>query len=134
MNSVFPVVSSSKTSQIIIVSTTNGSGNEFYRIWNKAVLNKNKAVEDGAAKWTPVKIDWWEVPGRDEKWKREQMETFNGSEERFNQEYGNCVGGNSIVSVYDIEKNEYKEITIKELYEYLNKMNNIIESEETNGK
>ena len=32
MNSVFPVVSSSKTSQIIVVSTPNGMNNEYYNI------------------------------------------------------------------------------------------------------
>lgn len=86
MNSVFPVVSSSKTSQIIIVSTPNGIGNEFYRIWNKAVLNINES-NDESTKWIPVKIDWWEVPGRDEKWKAEQLATFNNSQSRFEQEY-----------------------------------------------
>ena len=41
LNSVFPVVSSSKESQIIIVSTPNGMNNEYYRLWNKAKLNIN---------------------------------------------------------------------------------------------
>jgi hypothetical protein len=34
-----------------------------------------------------VEINWYDVPGRDEKWKAIQLETFNGSLEKFNQEY-----------------------------------------------
>lgn len=73
--SVMPVVSSSKTSQIIIVSTPHGMNNEYYRIWNRAQLDLDSG-KDGL-KWTPVKIDWFDVPGRDEKWKQEQLITFN---------------------------------------------------------
>ena len=86
LQSVFPVVSSSKTSKIIIVSTPNGMGNEFYRTWNRAQLKLNDGI-DKNLKWHTVKIDWWEVPGRDEKWKKQQLETFNGDEQRFLQEY-----------------------------------------------
>lgn len=75
LNSVMPVVSSSKTSQIIVVSTLNGMNNEYYRIWNRAQLDLG-AGTDGL-KWTPVRIDWYDVPGRDEKWKQEQLLTFN---------------------------------------------------------
>jgi len=114
LNSVFPVVSSSKESQIIIVSTPNGMNNEYYRIWNKAKLNINTSKDD--VKWTPVEIDWSDVPGRDEKWKKIQMESFNGDESRFLQEYGNCLGPNTKISVYDLEEKQYKEISIKELF------------------
>lgn len=86
LQSVFPVVSSSKTSKIIIVSTPNGMGNEFYRTWNRAQLNLNDGI-DPNLKWQSVKIDWWEVPGRDEKWQKQQLETFNGSMDKFLQEY-----------------------------------------------
>jgi hypothetical protein len=71
--SVFPVVSSSKDSQIIIVSTPNGMNNEYYRIWNKAKLNIGQNDE---GKWTPVEINWFDVPGRDEKWKAIQLESM----------------------------------------------------------
>ena len=86
LQSVFRVVSSSKTSKIIIVSTPNGMGNEFYRTWNRAQLNLNDGL-DPNLKWQSVKIDWWEVPGRDEKWQKQQLETFNGSMDKFLQEY-----------------------------------------------
>jgi hypothetical protein len=62
MQSVFPVISSSKTSQVIIVSTPNGTNNEYYRIWSKAI---NNDPEDYNA-WQTSRIDWFDVPGRDE--------------------------------------------------------------------
>lgn len=46
--------------------------------------------EDG---WQTFRIDWWEVPGRDEKWKNKQLESLNQQE--FNQEFGNQFLGSS---------------------------------------
>ena len=83
--SVMPVVSSSKTSQIIIVSTPHGMNNEYYRIWNRAQLDLDS--DGDGLKWTPVRIDWYDVPGRDEKWKQEQLITFNNDMAKFSQEY-----------------------------------------------
>ena len=94
LQSVFPVVSSSKTSKIIVVSTPNGMGNEFYRTWNRAQLNLNEEVNPNL-KWQCIKIDWWEVPGRDENWKKQQLETFNGDLNKFLQEYGNSFLGSA---------------------------------------
>ncbi len=101
LNSVFPVISSSKTSQIIIVSTPHGNNNEYYRIWNKALMDIQMDSED--AIWTPIRIDWFDVPGRDEKWKKEQLATFNGSEKRFQQEYG-CGFAGSVDTLVKSER------------------------------
>jgi hypothetical protein len=88
LQSVFPVVSSSKTSKIIIVSTPNGMGNEFYKIYTRATLALDGEDKvDDRFRWTPVKVDWWDVPGRDENWKKQQLETFNGDEKAFAQEF-----------------------------------------------
>jgi hypothetical protein len=132
LQSVFPVVSSSKTSKIIIVSTPNGMGNEFYRIWNRAELNLDVDVDDGKPKWKPVKVNWWEVPGRDEKWRDMQLESFGGSISKFEQEYGNnflgssetLISGERIKAIREMFKNhlpgkdiqlhkEFKETVIK---------------------
>lgn len=51
-------------------------GNEFYRIWNRAELNLDAKEDDGKPKWKPVRVNWWEVPGRDEHWKEMQLESF----------------------------------------------------------
>lgn len=115
LQSVFPVVSSSKTSQIILVSTPNGMNNEYYRIYNRATLN----LKSSGPSWKAFKINWWEVPGRDEVWHQTQLESFGGDETRFQQEYGNCIGEKSLIEVLDSESGELKKIEIGKLYEEL---------------
>ena len=78
--SVFPVISSSKKSKIFMLSTPNGVGNLFFNTYTDAIAEKNG--------WHAERVDWWEVPGRDEKWK-EMTARALGSVEAFNQEYGN---------------------------------------------
>jgi hypothetical protein len=77
--STYPTVSSSKVSRIIITSTPNGM-NKFYDIYQGSVTGENS--------FNPIRVDWWQVPGRDENWKKEEIANL-GSEELFNQEYGN---------------------------------------------
>jgi hypothetical protein len=75
-NSVYPVISSGKTTKIIIVSTPNGM-NLFYKLWMDAIGNKNG--------YKPFEIHWSMVPGRDDAWKDETIR--NTSEEQFRQEF-----------------------------------------------
>lgn len=103
--SVFPVVSSSKNSQIIIVSTPNGMNNEYYRIWNKAKLNIDKNVG-----WYPIEINWWDVPGRDEKWREQQLASFNYDQTKFNQEYGNNFLGSVSTLINNKVIQKYKKL------------------------
>lgn len=77
--STYPTVSSSKVSRIIITSTPNGQ-NKFWEIYQGAMIGENT--------FNPIRVDWWQVPGRDEAWKRDEIANL-GSEELFNQEYGN---------------------------------------------
>jgi len=83
--SIYPTLSSSKISRIIITSTANGM-NFFYDIYQGALEGKNSYV--------PYRVDWWQVPGRDEEWKRKEIANL-GSEDLFNQEYGNQFMSNS---------------------------------------
>lgn len=76
---VYPTISSSKISQIIITSTPNGF-NLFYDIYTAAV--------NGLNEYTSYRVDWWQVPGRDEKWRDETIANL-GSEEAFNVQYAN---------------------------------------------
>lgn len=76
---VYPTLSASKTSKMIITSTARGM-NKFYQIYKDAIDGKNG--------FNAIRIDWWEVEGRDEEWKRQQIADL-GSEADFNQEYGN---------------------------------------------
>ena len=77
--SIYPTLSSSKISRIIISSTPNGM-NLFYEIYQGALEGKNN--------YKSIRVDWWQVPGRDERWRRQEVANL-GSEELFNQEYGN---------------------------------------------
>ena len=78
--SVYPIISSSKKSKIFIASTANGTGNLFYRLYDAAERNESN--------WAYDKILWNEIPGRDEKWKKDTIASI-GSMEAFNQEF-NC--------------------------------------------
>lgn len=74
--SVYPTISSGKSTKVIIVSTPNGM-NHFYRMWNDA--------EKGRNSYNPISAHWSEVPGRDEKWREETI--ANTSLQQFQQEF-----------------------------------------------
>ena len=76
--SVYPTISSSQIARVIITSTPNGM-NKFWEIYKGAVEGENE--------FNPIRVEWWQVPGRDEEWKRKEIAAL-GSEEDFNQEYG----------------------------------------------
>ena len=76
--STYPVITSGKTAKVIITSTPNGTGNMFHKIWEGA--------SQGTNGFTPFKVNWWDVPGRDEAWKNETI--ANTSELQFSQEFG----------------------------------------------
>lgn len=99
--STYPTVSSSKVSRIIITSTPNGM-NKFYEIYQGAVTGENS--------FNPIRVDWWQVPGRDENWKKQEMANL-GSEELFNQEYGNQFLSSSTLL---LGSNELKKIKANE--------------------
>ena len=80
--STYPVVSSGKTSRVIITSTANGIGNMFHKIYEGAVQGTNE--------FKACRVDWWDLPDRDEKWKEQTIS--NTSQEQFEQEFGNSYG------------------------------------------
>jgi len=100
--STYPTVSSSKVSRIVITSTPNGM-NKFYEIYQGAVTGENS--------FNPIRVDWWQVPGRDENWKKEEIANL-GSEELFNQEYGNQFLSSSTLL---LGSNELKKIKSNEI-------------------
>ena len=81
--STYPVVSSGKDTKVIITSTANGIGNQFYTIWQGALQGTNAYKQ--------FRVDWWDVPGRDEAWKIETI--GNTSQLQFDQEFGNTFFG-----------------------------------------
>ena len=75
-SSVYPTITSGKSTKVIIVSTPHGM-NHFYRLWHDAERQKNEYI--------PTDVHWTEVPGRDEKWKKQTI--ANTSEQQFKIEF-----------------------------------------------
>lgn len=75
-SSVYPTISSGKTTQIIIVSTPYGL-NHFYKMWSDAISKRSD--------YTPIEVHWRETPGRDDKWKEETIR--NTSMEQWRVEF-----------------------------------------------
>ena len=74
--SVYPTITSGKSTKVIIVSTPHGM-NHFYRMWHDSERQLNEYV--------PTDVHWSEVPGRDEKWKATTIK--NTSEAQFKVEF-----------------------------------------------
>ena len=81
--STYPVVSAGKDTKVIITSTANGIGNQFHKIWEGSVQGINE--------FKSFRVDWYDVPGRDEEWKRQTIS--NTSQLQFDQEFGNTFFG-----------------------------------------
>jgi hypothetical protein len=119
--SVYPTVSSSKKSKIILISTPKGM-NHFYKFWTEA---NNK---DSRSDFVPYEIAWDTPPGRDEAFKKSVIAEFSRS--YWDQEFeciflgssGTLISGNKLrLLTYQsalVEKFDYKfkiyELPIKE--------------------
>jgi hypothetical protein len=88
----YPVISSGKTTKVIIVSTPNGL-NQFYKMWTDAI--------EGRSTYKPVEVHWSMVPGRDEAWKEETIR--NTSEEQFRQEFETEFIGSSATLISGVK-------------------------------
>ena len=75
-SSVYPTISSGKTTKVFIVSTPNGM-NMFYKLWADA--------EEGNNDYSPISVHWSQVPDRDQAWKEKTIR--NTSERQFQQEF-----------------------------------------------
>lgn len=76
--SVIPTMSSLVNSQIIVSSTPRGTTGKFYEIVDSAI----KKTSD----WVLNRVDWWQVPGHDEKWlERERKKMMD--DDLFEREY-----------------------------------------------
>lgn len=93
---IMPTVSSMEDSKIIITSTPNGY-NKFYDIYQGAV--------DGTNSYHPIRVDWWQVPGRDDAWKEKTIADCGGEDE-FMRQFGNSFlsTGNTLLSPDSIAK------------------------------
>lgn len=102
--SVYPTITSGKSTKIIIVSTPCGM-NHFYKLWTDAVKKRNS--------YNAIEAHWSEVPGRDEKFKIETI--ANTSLQQWQQEF-ECVWGPTTIDVLDKETGQILSLTMEELY------------------
>jgi len=93
---VFPTLSSSKISKIIITSTPSGF-NKFHDIYKAAIEGKNE--------FKPFRVDWWQVPDRDDAWMHREIGSL-GSLDAFNRQYGNMFvsSDNLLLSPDEVKK------------------------------
>ena len=93
--SVFPTISSGNTTKILFTSTPNGL-NHFYKTCEGA--------EQGTNGYEFVRVLWNDVPGRDEKWRKETLSSMDFDYEKFAQEFecqflgssGTLIEGNKL--------------------------------------
>jgi len=75
--SVFPTTSSSSVGQFVVMSTPKGRSGLFYDLYQGALAGTNGFVQKT--------VQWYEVPGRGEEWKKEKIQVFG--EANFRQEF-----------------------------------------------
>lgn len=84
--SVWPTLSSSEISQIIVLSTPRGRHN----LYADLLFSSDMVYSHDNPKWNGFRykrVDYWQVPGHDtEEWKQKQIAAFG--EANFNQEFG----------------------------------------------
>lgn len=101
--SVYPTISSGKTTKVVITSTPNGL-NMFYKLWKDSEEERND--------YKRVDVHWSDVPGRDVAWKAEVIR--NTSEEQFRQEY-DCVDGKTKITVRCKDTGVIKKVAIEDI-------------------
>jgi hypothetical protein len=110
--SVYPVISSGKSTKMIIVSTPNGM-NLFYKMWTDSVAKRSE--------YKNFSIHWSMVPGRDEKFKEQTIK--NTSLRQWQQEFecdflgstNTLISGEKLATlVYKNPINKYSDALIYE--------------------
>jgi len=74
---IYPTLSSSRLSKIVLTSTPRGRQNKFYELWDKG--------EKGLNSFKTFRVDWWQNPDHDEAWAEQQKKDFG--EVEFAQEF-----------------------------------------------
>ena len=76
--SVFPTISSGKTTKILLTSTPNGL-NHFYKTCEGA--------KEGTNGYQYIEVPWADVPGRDDAWKKDTLASMDFDMQKFAQEF-----------------------------------------------
>lgn len=107
LTSVYPTITSGKTTKLFIVSTPSGY-NHFFKIWNDAEENRNNYV--------PIGFTWRDVPGREALnadgqniWELETRR--NIGDIQFEQEFACSFQGsaNTLIPAHKLAKLSYRE-------------------------
>ena len=99
-DAIIPVISAGKKSKIFMSSTAFGTQGKFYEIWSRCERGELK-------EWHQEKADWWEIPGRNEKWKNDMVAAL-GSQRSFDQEFGNCFLSNDTSAINTTLLDEFR--------------------------
>lgn len=96
MSAVYPTISRDPNAKVIFVSTPNGASdkNLFYHTWRIA----GESDPNDINAWQRFRMDWWDVPGRDETWKENQIKSIGI--ERFSREFGNEFVGSNYIRLF----------------------------------
>lgn len=78
---VNPTITAGKSTKMIISSTPNGARGFFYRTYTD--------IQNGNSSFVCQDVKWFDVPGRDEKWKKEALDGVGNDMNKFRQEYEN---------------------------------------------
>lgn len=104
MASVYPTVSSSKKTKIIIVSTPLGL-NHFYHIWRGAIETDPEKQNN----YFPIRIYWNEIEGRDKKFKEDTIRDI-GIQKWLQEFEGKFIGSsNTLIDPAMLERLEIKD-------------------------
>ena len=98
--SVYPTISSGESTKLLMTSTPNGL-NHFHKTCEGARNNTNG--------YKFVEVMWYDVPGRDEKWKEETLAALDYDHGKFEQEYccrflgssGTLISGDALKALVD---------------------------------
>ena len=102
----------------IITSTTNGDANIFAQLWRGGNIPQTAESALGSNGFYPIEVKWDEPPGRDNKFREEEMAKIG--ELRWKQEY-ECCRGSTMVEIQD-ENNNIFFTEIGELHKLLSEI------------
>ena len=112
--SVFPTISSGKTTKMLYTSTPNGL-NHFYKTCQGAKEDTNG--------FEYVEVPWQKVPGRDKAWHKETLAAMEGDTQKFSQEFecgflgssGTLIEGSKLKTL--VTKTPIHETSLMKVYE-----------------
>lgn len=113
--SAYPTISNG--GKAILLSTPNGEGNLFHDLWTASESDNNE--------FTATKLYWWQMPGRDEKWKNRTLANMRYDMKKFRQEY-ECsfeASSKSVISLAKINEilKQNEQEKIKQLSNFVSK-------------